>query len=397
VNNPDNIRLLQGGSDWKQALRSEIVRLLLPPWIQTGQPPPSALTRLLKAADDSVDWPRLVCRGYERLLLIGARQGNRETPEPQGLPHGRPDVALPAPASDTARAFHGSDRLAIDYGNRYRAASILRLAVVFVALVGAFIGFYGTKLSLPTWTEPLGFTLQFVALATVLLLYHINVSRAWHASFLDLRYVAEQLRFAGIFAGLGRTPPAPRPAPFHSGYLPDWAGWYLRSILRPVGLLHACMSREYVGDVRNQLTNLLQDQIEFYERRSIRYSIFAVRLNWLANACYWVGLGLAAARVIVYSEWSSDLVLRSAANMATLVVPALAPIFIGLRAQGEYARLSQRYSIMVQELRVILADLAQPHLTSGKLGTIVHQAASLTAAEVADWRILIQSRSISRI
>jgi hypothetical protein len=239
--------------------------------------------------------------------------------------------------------------------------------------------------------------LQAAALGGVLCLFHLNKRRAWHARFLDFRYIAEQLRFADTFARLGSIPPLPRPAPFQPGSAPDWASEYLRAVLRVPGLVAGRLTPDVVQAARMQAAAQIREQIAFYEARCARFETMARRLNGLADVCYWTGFVLVCLRAAVYFGWPADSDRQTLANMIILVVPALAPIFLGLRAQGEYARLGQRYRAMVGELRRNLAELDVPGANSRRVETVLREAAALILAEVADWRVLIQARSISRL
>ena len=77
-----------------------------------------------------------------------------------------------------------------------------------------------------------------------------------------------------------------------------------------------------------------------------------------------------------------------------LFIPAFAPIFLGIRSQNEYERLSQRYGSMAGEFRRIEQTLNDSAVSQNQTEEIARNIVSVMQGEISDWRVLIKARSI---
>ena len=82
-------------------------------------------------------------------------------------------------------------------------------------------------------------------------------------------------------------------------------------------------------------------------------------------------------------------------NELALVLPAMAPVFLGLLSFNEYSKLATRYRAVAAALNVQIAALgrAPPHRAA--VLPIARRIVEVMLAERDDWRQLMQSRTIS--
>ncbi|MDD2466565.1 MAG: hypothetical protein PHI97_21415 [Desulfobulbus sp.] len=303
--------------------------------------------------------------------------------------------------SSLVKHYIWADQLALYYGSRYRSFAILRYLTSGVLLLGLILGFYSTHFN------ALGFILQVMGFGIILFLSYRNEQQEFHKKFLDYRYLAEHFRHSRYLALLGRVMPTARPAPFNKESASSWVNWHYRNIIREIGLVSAKVDSDYVQRFKTIFMDSellekqdLRGQISYYSAKKLKYKIIAHRLEKIAVLLFWLGLGAIVLRAFLYllsptslGDWI--LSARKLCNMASFIVPAIAPIFFGLKSQGEYDRIATRYAAMENELCLMRDSLDQtPVLTSWRLGQMAEEAATRMVDEVSDWRLIVRSKKI---
>ena len=344
------------------------------------------------------------CRSGIRRLMPRQDQDSRTPPPADACPwcdRLGPELSQARRIERTlAEHYEWADHLAVRYGSRFRALGLLRHWLMAVVIIGLLIGFNVEPL------ETLGFSLQFLAFATILVLVRINRRRDWHQRFLDYRYMAEHLRHMRSLVLLGRTASFVHEGADASCTTESWPVWYLRNVARQAGLVHARMDIAFLQTYKKSLdANIIVDQINFYNNRWQRYDAIAHRLEKFGTGCYIAGLLFIFLRAAIFSWVKNDTPLlfnfmgrdlRTLINEILLVTPAVASMTFAIRSQGEYARLGTRYKRMLEMLeqrRKALQAIAP--LTSGKLADFAEALAELLSGEVSGWHVLVKSRPIS--
>ncbi|MFU2207832.1 hypothetical protein [Solidesulfovibrio sp. C21] len=310
---------------------------------------------------------------------------------------------LPQPGQITRTLdehYKWADHLAIHYGSRFRALGLLRHLLMAMVIIGLLIGFNVEPL------EVLGFSLQFLGFAAILLLVRINRRGDWHQRFLDYRYMGEHLRHMPYLVLLGRVPAFAHEGADASCTKESWPAWHLRNVARQAGLVHARMEPSSLQQYCKLLdSNVIADQINFYAERRQRYDTISRRLEQFGTGCYIAGLLFILLRVAVFA-WIKEVTplwdgamgstLRRPLSEIALVIPAVASMTFAIRSQGEYIRLGMRYKRMLEMLEQkhkALQRLAP--LTSAKLGDFAEDLAGLLSSEVSGWHVLVKSKVLS--
>ncbi len=383
---------LGGAPDWRSALSECLPTRLLPlgsanasdRLVAGGSSPQGFFAERVRPSY----WAGVLYRLFERVLLVGSAAA-------AGMGSSRPEtepVAGDAAARLEARiapALLAADQLAIRYANLYRASWILRYGLLVPAILGAFVGSFG-----PGFLQGAGFLLQFASLGGVLVVWWLNQRGRWHQRFIDYRFIAEHLRQARYLALFGGTVSLPRPRPYEGSAPADWAVWYVRASIRSSGLVSAKIDTRYLGEAGQVFGREIDGQIGFYEGRAERFAVIGRRLERLAHWLFIAGFVALLLRAVVFVLTSRPN-WRMPFSAASLVIPALAPVFMGMRAQAEYARLGQRYRTMVQLLRGSKQEVEKSTHSLAALERATRGAVSVMLAEVSDWRELIKARKVS--
>src|SRR5262249_48865555 len=136
-------------------------------------------------------------------------------------------------------------------------------------------------------------------------------------------------------------------------------------------------------------------QVSFLESRAARSAAMARRLQHIGAALFVSGI---VFEVLQGALLMAGIEGRSATwlNDLSLVLPALAPVFLGLLAFGEYSRLEARYQAVATELRAQLTALDHIETGSRPQGLIIgRRIADVMLAESADWQLLVKAVTLS--
>ena len=157
--------------------------------------------------------------------------------------------AAAAPAID---AYGFADAIAIRHGNLFRGSFISNFVLAAGAVVCAAlsIAFKDYKTSLTV--------VEIVLLSLLVFKTVISRWRNWHNNWLEAREVAERLRAALPLWALGA-----RPANYHGEEL-TWTGWYVRAVLRELGMRPGILDANGAAAARGVLRDVIADQTEYH-------------------------------------------------------------------------------------------------------------------------------------
>ena len=324
-------------------------------------------------------WARSALRSYERIVTAGIR-----TPSPPPTPQPAPNPASLA----LDPAFLPADRLATEYAARYRAAGLLRYGLILPATFASLLGWYGSG-----WLQPAGNLANFAILLFVLRFS----ARGWwgpaHRRFIAYRALAEYLRSARTLAAMSAVPQPPGSAAHHAPPT-DWTAWYCRAAIREQGLAPAQYDPATVEAARATVRAEALGQVGFLLGRATRFDDIARRLRQIGVALFLCGMTFSAIRAVLLLASAGSSALREF-NAIALVLPAMAPIFLGLLSFNEYGKLATRYRAVAAELRELLALLDSAAPRRQAVLAVARRIAEVMLAEGADWQQLIRARTVS--
>ena len=328
-------------------------------------------------------WAGAFVRWFEDVVLLGARpSATQPAPEPSA-------ARLPASEARLLPVFDPADRLAGLYAARFRAAGLLRYGLVLPATLGAFVASFG-----PAPLRPLGVALQFTALIAVIV---FSTRGRWARSqrrFIAYRALAEYLRNARLLLPLAAAVRPPGAA-VHLAQAADWTAWYGQRSTRAVGLLSTRLDPAAVAGAAAFIRAQAAGQVAYLLGRATCYSALAKRLQRIGLALFSCGVAATAIRTAAMLTAGAPTPLWF--DETALILPALAPVFLGLLGFGEYGRLATRYRAVAAELRVQLAVLDAAGLGRAAVLRAARRIANVMLAEGADWQLLIKARTISAL
>lgn len=326
-------------------------------------------------------WAMAAIRLYERIVAAGARA--------PALPTISGGTAAETQA-ETAWSgwFAPIDRLATEHAALYRAAGLMRYGLILPATFASLVGTYGTG-----WLRPAGYLSQFAVLVFLLAFS----ARGWwersHRRFIAYRALAELLRNMRMLAPLAAVARMPGAAT-HLGRSADWTAWYGRAAAReaglaPVGFDPALLAAACVG-----LRARTRDQVGFLLSRAVRFDTMGRRLWQIGFMLSMAGIGFSAIRAALLWGAVADTTMRSFNELA-LLLPAMAPVFLGLLSFNEYSTLATRYRAVAAELQAQLGALDATPMRRKDVLEVARGIAEVLLAETFDWQLLIKARTVS--
>ena len=142
------------------------------------------------------------------------------------------------------------------------------------------------------------------------------------------------------------------------------------------------------------MTNAAESQVSFLRQRAERFDAIASRLRQIGVALSIAGVAFSAVRAVLLLAGAGPSALR-AFNELALVLPAMAPVFLGLLSFNEYSKLATRYRAVANALTAQIVALRQAPPDRAAVLPIARRIVEVMLAERDDWRQLIQSRTIS--
>lgn len=301
------------------------------------------------------------------------------------------DVVLPQPenAEDEARepdalpierAFRWADAIGLRFAQDFRSAVVTNFLVAALAvLVGAL------NLPYPWSAIELGLVLLLVVNAFV------GQARRWHHRWIESREVAERLRVAAAM----RTLATRAIGPF--GAATTWPAWYVRAIAREAGLRSGRLDRDGLAAARQQLLSLIRGQAAYHDVTSRRFTRLHNRLalggQILFVAALLLSAGMFAARGFHLFAVTRD--LSYWLIVATASLPALGSASYGIRVIGDFEGAAKRSARMKAQLDGIASTLENGSVDLEWLRDRVHKTSDVMLGDVANWRLVVESRELS--
>jgi hypothetical protein len=216
----------------------------------------------------------------------------------------------------------------------------------------------------------------------------------WHERWLDYRHLAESLRMMRLLVLIGRiTPSLQVPAHLENGDpRKSWFHFYLRGLVREVGLVPAAMNCTYRKAFHDLLQRAIKEQIEYHANSAKRHHLAHIVWHGLSHLLF----AVAAIACLVHfghhgpNTEPSTLFL----NLAVIVLPAFGGAIGATLHHGEAERIARRSEDLRENLQK-LELLLKGAYSYRDLGRIAESFANVTLSEVMDWRVLFLTRPLN--
>ena len=288
-------------------------------------------------------------------------------------------LAGEAPSSNALIHAHiWADEIAIYFAQLFRGAFVRNFLLAAFATI-----FVVMALPLP-WSA--------IEIAIVLILIFNTVMGRrgrWHHLWIEAREIAERLRVATPLHTLGS-----RLTPSY-GEASNWTGWYVRALLRQVGLRNAAFNEDELRSVWKNLHALLEDQKIYHAATAKRFKMLHQRLSSAGILLFSVALAISAG-VFVMELWGLTIPegLHHWIIVVTAGLPALAAASYGIRMIGDFDGAAARSARMASQLAGILHGARKSTPSIDALREIGHRAADVMLGDVASWRLAVESREL---
>ena len=184
------------------------------------------------------------------------------------------DASLVQPVDQCLEEFYvWAEGLGNRYGTLHRDASATPYLLAPLAVLLALLAHWGETLigglaaTVFAWTEVL-------VLLGIVALYRRAVSRRYHDRWIDYRSLAEEFRQLAFLWPLGRPLPVIELTGETEGEASQfaWVGWYVRAVVRDLGLCPGAWSPEHLRKLRDVLANqFIGSQVEYHTRMAERF------------------------------------------------------------------------------------------------------------------------------
>jgi hypothetical protein len=308
--------------------------------------------------------------------------------------------------------FQEADSLAVLYSDYYRSAGSLRALIPLIANIALAVGFYWRWGENSNIINVIGFSLQVVLLYwMVRVIGERNEKNKWHQKFIDYRILAECLKNQSFLVPFGITLREVRISAYNKNDSISWINWQLRNVIRDLGLPNIAIDKSTLEDALSNLNNkLIVEQINYHKKNWYKIGVIAKRLEKLAVVLFTLGALATVTRVIIHyacqinpnliwlpSPEHKVIKLPTFINMISLLLPAFGTAAFSLGGQAGFDKLVQRHNYMQEQLKNMSDEINEPKDESFlKIRNRVFKIISFMIDEVADWRMFIKSKGISK-
>jgi hypothetical protein len=314
------------------------------------------------------------------LALLGIRPpsfSDVKLPQPSELAR---DLRVDGAAGDLLPAAYGwSDAVAIRLAQTFRSAYVSNFLISALATIAAIVAFA------PPWS-----VLEIALVLVLVVNTTVGQRRHWHHRWIEAREVATRLRVAAAAHAVGT-----RISERGQGH-PAWPDWYVRAMLREAGLRSGRLDSRGLDDARASLAALVVEQRNYHEHAAARFQRLHDRLAQIGQYLFVAALALAAGQFVVAAfhllpvAGSSKYLL----GVVSATLPALGAAFYGIRVIGDFDGTARRSMHVKKQLDPLVARLEDGAATFDLLRDTLHHAADVMLADIANWRLVVESRGL---
>ena len=314
--------------------------------------------------------------------------------------------------------FRSADELAKYYRDIYRFCSLFRQILPFLATVGLALGYYSLLFAGPGGASPaaehrlnivsnMGFLVQAVCFALIILLSRLERRNHWHQKFSDYRALAELLRQMKYLAPVGLVVRGLRAPAFDRHVNLSWVNWQFRAIVRQAGLPTGRADTARIARCLSRFRDsILKSQIQYHQDNVREMEILTRRLNRIGILMYYIGILIVVLRVGAHLLVSSSLSLAfssgqqgyifSVFNMLSLIIPLFSSLAFGISAQEGYGRILQLSQVMSERLEIMLSQVRlEKQMDFHEYMQVAQKAADLMLSEFSNWNVFFKSKTIN--
>ena len=291
-------------------------------------------------------------------------------------------------------SFARADATATHVAQMFRSGYVTNFSFAALAVVLSLLG-----LALPAALKPVLIVLEFMVIATILIVTRAGNRAKWHRRWLDNRHLAERLRCLTVAAQLGELE-------LRSGadLRPGWVDWYARATARKLGMPSVRVDHAYLSCVQSGLTSLIDDQIAYLKTDAHRMHRLDHRLHNLGTILFMMTavvcvtllvfkmadkmIGMAALDAVAHP-------FLTATTIASAALPAIGAAIYGIRMQGDFAGIAERSESLAHNLTTLRQVIDADILSFDTLKRRVARATDLLTQDLASWLQTYHARPLT--
>jgi hypothetical protein len=293
-----------------------------------------------------------------------------------------------------APRFARADATATHIAQLFRSGYVTNFSFAALAVVLSLLG-----LALPTALKPVLIILEFMVIATILIVTRAGRRAQWHRRWLDNRHLAERLRCLSIAAQLGELE-------LRSGaeLRPGWVDWYARATARTLGLPSVRVDPAYLACVRDGLKSLIDGQIAYLHNDAHRMHRLEHRLHNLGTVLFSM-TALICVMLLLFKMVDKMMPLAAldvianpfltATTIGSAALPAIGAAIYGIRMQGDFAGIAERSAALAHNLTVLRKVIDADALSFDTLKRRVARATDLLTQDLASWLQTYHARPLT--
>ena len=320
------------------------------------------------------------------------------------------DPALAHPVSHGLEEFYvWAEGLGNRYGTLHRDAATTPYLLAPFAVLLALLAHWGETLIGGHAAAAFGWT-EVLVLLGIVALYQRAVAQRYHDRWIDYRSMAEEFRQLAFLWPLGRPLPAIELVGETEGEASQfaWVGWYVRAVVRELGLCPGSWTPAHLEKLRDVLANqFIGSQIAYHTRTAERFERVSTRLEQITVWTFICALVIGLLHVSVFGRdapiettlsYSASPIIKSSAWQVLAILGAIMAIYLpalgaavhGFLSQGDFRNLAHRSQRMCEHLSPLTAEVAHARLHFEDLGVIAEKAAAVMRDEVVYWRVFVR-------
>ncbi len=293
-----------------------------------------------------------------------------------------------------APRFARADAMATHVAQMFRSGYVTNFSFAALAVVLSLLG-----LALPAALKPVLIILEFMVIATILLVTRAGNRAKWHRRWLDNRHLAERLRCLTIAAQLGELE-------LRSGadLRPGWVDWYARATARELGMPSVKVDNAYLACVRDGLTSLIDDQIAYLKTDASQMHRLEHKMHNLGTILFAMTAIICVALLVfkmadkMIGMAALDAVTHpflTATTIASAAFPAIGAAIYGIRMQGDFAGTAERSESLAHNLTTLRQVIDADALSFDTLKRRVARATDLLTQDLASWLQTYHARPLT--
>lgn len=292
-----------------------------------------------------------------------------------------------------AARFARADTAGVMAARVFRSSYVANFLLSALAVILSLSG-----LLLPAMFKPALVSLEFLAIASILLITREGNRLDWHRRWLDHRELAERLRCLALSAQLGDLN-------LRAGDISglSWVNWFARATGREIGLPSVSANAAYLEDARNALRHLLDEQIAYLRANAHSMHVLEHRLHRLGTALFMTTAAVCVTLLLIVGIDGGLLattdpigkLLIKLAIVISAALPAMGSAIYAIRMQGDFGGVGARSAALATQLGALRHVVDEDKLCFDTLKRRTARATELLTTDLTDWGQAFRARPLT--